>query len=89
LHNPDPLKVKHGEVKSVKSDCSSKPSDISLWFSSDEKAAEFHEWLRYWGKVKPFDTTVIRIGCYELYWAGETFTYRTAHIFDFAEIRKF
>ncbi len=88
LYNPDPLHVKQGE-KVIKEGCGSKPSNIALWFPTEEKAWEFYEWLRYWGKIKmSSDKTTIRIGCYELMWADKPFTYYTAHIFDFAEIRK-
>ncbi len=87
LHNPDILNVKNSH-ESYKVECASKPSDIPLWFCSEEQAAEFYGCLRYWGKMNPSDETIIRIGCYELRWAGNPFTYHTAHIFDFAEIRK-
>ncbi len=73
--------------------------NFALWFSDEEKAAEFYTWLRYWGKQRPMDTTPIKFNAgtkeISLTWIIETskneytyFTFHTAHIFDFAEIKK-
>jgi len=79
---------------------SSNKHQIELWFSAEEKAIEFYTWLRYWGKQKPFDTTQFRFNTTSdrVIWLSwiinrktkeqQAFTYRTAHIWDFAEIRK-